>query len=313
MRIGLWGAPRSGKSTYLSALCIAAQRPVMGNDWSISGCDPASVDFLTESVKRFVREKDFPRPTRAHRTLSWRFEGTRHLDPGGRFSGLRRMLSASSARRIDDEFVVEMQDAPGESFGEGEEAKLADDVQNHLRKADGIVYVFDPIGNADLRTKSFDFYYDTLERLKATMREDGLMVGGRLPHFVSVCVTKFDHPDVFDAAMKAGIIYQEHEGAMPVVPSSIAPEFLRSLCQDDASRYVCTSLTSDFLPERVGYFATSAVGFHLDNGKFDLGSFSNVTPDGNHFRSAATPINVLEPIISLVRNVRKAREQGGTA
>ncbi|GHG01334.1 hypothetical protein GCM10017567_15690 [Amycolatopsis bullii] len=304
VRIGLWGAPRAGKTTYLSALRIAAQKPVMGYRWSLSGCDTASADFLNESVKRFVRDKDFPAPTRGYRTLSWRFEGTRHHPENGRFAKLRKKLSVGSPQEVDIEFIVQMQDAAGETFGEGEAAKHYDGVRSHLMNADGIVYVFDPIGNEEKATKSFDFYFETLERLKTGMREQGLLVGGKLPHFLSVCVTKFDHPAIFNAAMKAGIIYQEHEGAMPVVPSSIAPEFLRGLCRDEGSRWVCDTLESEFLPERVSYFATSAVGFHLSDGKFNLRNFSNVAPDGQHFLGAAMPINVLEPIISLHRRVR---------
>jgi hypothetical protein len=304
VRLGLWGAPRAGKTTYLSALRIAAQKPVLGYRWSLSGCDAASTQFLNESVKRFVRDKDFPVPSRGYRTLSWRFEGTRHHPENGRLAKLRKRFAVGSPQEVDIEFVVQMQDAAGEAFGERETAEHYDGVQSHLVNADGIVYVFDPIGNKEEGTKSFDFYFETLERLKAGMRERELLVGGKLPHFLSVCVTKFDHPEIFNAAMKAGIIFQEHEGAMPVVPSSVAPEFLRSLCRDEGSRWVCDTLASEFLPERVSYFATSAVGFHLNDGKFDLRNFSNVTPDGLHFHHAAMPINVLEPIISLHRRVR---------
>ncbi|WP_330270276.1 hypothetical protein OG205_23650 [Lentzea sp. NBC_00516] len=304
MRLGLWGAPRAGKTTYLSALRIAAQKPVGGYNWSISGCDPASVKFLKESVQRFVRDKDFPPATIGYRPLSWRFQGARHHEVESLFGRLRKKLSAGTSHEVTREFIVEMQDAAGESFGEDEAARQNTGVLDHLLNANGIVYVFDPIGNKEKGAGSFDFYYDTVDRLKEKMRELDMLAGSSLPHFVSVCVTKFDHPDIFDAAMKAGIIYQEHEGAMPVVPSSIAPEFLRSLCQDEGSRWVCDTLQSDFLPERVKYFATSSVGFHLNNGKFNLRDYSNVAEDGRHFLSAAAPINVLEPIISLADRVR---------
>lgn len=310
IRLGLWGAPRSGKTTYLNALRVAAQKPAMGYRWTISGCDAASTDFLNGSVKRFVRDKDFPMPTIGYGTLSWRFEASRHRSESSRFAKLLKRLSMSSPQEVDIEFVVELQDAAGEYFGEGYEVDHSAGVHNHLMNTNGIVYMFDPIGNREEETKSFDFYFDTLERLKSGMRQKGLLAGSKLPHFLSVCVTKFDHPEIFNAAMREGIIYQANESSMPVVPPSIAPEFLRSLCQDEGARWVCDSLESEFLPERIRYFATSAVGFHLSNGRFNLRNFSNMAPDGRHFLSAAEPINVLEPIISLERRVR---EQVGMA
>ncbi|MET9225738.1 hypothetical protein [Lentzea sp. NPDC003310] len=303
VRIGLWGAPRSGKTTYLSALSIATKEPVMGHRWSISGTDRASSVFLDESVKRFVRDKDFPKPTRGYGTLSWKFEGTRHRDHSGKLGKLGRILSGNSSD-IDLEFVLEMQDAAGEIFGERAAEEYHEGVMRHLMKADAIVYVFDPLLNEEADTKTFDFFFETLSRLKRGMRESGRLSGSRLPHFVAVCVTKFDDPKVFHAAMEEGIVSQEHEDSMPVVPASIAGEFLRKLCHDDGSNYVCDLLEQEFVPGRVQYFATSSVGFRLKNGRFDPQDFSNVTSDGLHFRSAAQPINVLEPVISLHRRVR---------
>lgn len=299
IRIGLWGAPRAGKTTYLNALNIAAQKPVMGYDWTISGCDEPSVEFLRGGVKRFVRDKKFPVATKAYQTYAWRFEGTRHRAARGRLG--RRMAKLFSEAHVDSEFIVELQDVSGEAYGEVMWEQY-EAVQNHLLNSQGIVYIFDPVGNEEERTNSFDFYYETIDRLKTRMRERGRLVGGRLPHYVSVCVTKFDHPQVFEAAMAAGHIYQADDGAMPEVPSKITAEFLRDLCRDDGTKYVCDSLENDFLRGRVEYFTTSSVGFHLTRGHFDRQDFTNASGDG--FRAAAHPINVLEPIISLARRIR---------
>ncbi|MGA6165985.1 hypothetical protein [Amycolatopsis magusensis] len=306
IRLGLWGAPRSGKTTYLSALRIAAQKPVMGYKWALSGCDDTSADFLDESVETFVVKRDFPSPTRGYRTLSWKFEGTKHREHRSKLGAFGNKLLGDHSHDINREFVVEMQDAAGEVFSKTASEQYYEDVQKHLMNADGIVYLFDPLLNKEAKTNSFDFFARTLSRLQRNMREQGRLAGSRLPHFVSVCVTKFDHPEIFQAAMKEGIIYQEHEDAMPVVPATIAPEFLRSLCHDAGSRWVCDQLQSEFLPDRVRYFAMSAVGFHLGHDRrFDLHDFSNIEPDGKHFRSTAIPVNVLEPIISLEQQVRR--------
>jgi hypothetical protein len=300
IRIGLWGAPRAGKTTYLNALTIAAQKPVMGHNWTISGCDPLSVHFLRGSIKRFIRDKKFPPPTKGYSTFAWRFEGTRYREPRGKV--FNRLNSVFGGARVDSEFIVELQDVAGEGYGE-EMAEQYEAVQSHLQEAQGIVYVFDPIGNSEGGINGFDFYYETVDRLKTAMRAEGKLVAGKLPHFVSVCVTKFDDPRVFAAAMDAAVIYQRDDNEMPEVPSKIAPEFLSSLCLDDGAKYVCESLKTDFLPGRVEYFATSSVGFRLNNGNFDRKNFTNATQDGG-FHAAAHPINVLEPIISLARRIR---------
>ena len=306
VRLGLWGAPRSGKTTYLSALRIAAQKPVMGYEWTISGRDDASADFLDEGVDRFVADLNFPVPSRGYSTLSWKFEGTRHREQRGRLAAMSKKFLGSRSEEIDREFVVEMQDAAGEIFGKEADERYFQGVQSHLMNAHGIIYLFDPLLHKEAKTKTYDFFARTLSRLQRGMREQGRLAGSRLPHFVSVCVTKFDHPEIFGAAMDHGLINQEHESAMPTVPTSVEPEFLRSLCDDTASRWVCDQFQSAFVPERVRYFATSAIGFHLghDN-RFDISNFSNIAPDGHHFLSAATPINVLEPIISLQEQVRR--------
>jgi hypothetical protein len=284
----------------LNALTIAAQKPVMGYEWTISGCDASSVEFLRGSVKRFVRDKRFPPPTKAYQTFAWRFEGKKHRAPRGKLA--KEMAKLFSQATVDTEFIVELQDVSGEAYGE-EMRQQYEAVQNHLLSSQGIVYVFDPIGGDEGKTNSFDFYYETIDRLKTTMRDRGLLVAGKLPHYVSVCVTKFDDPRIFEAAMGAGLISQRDDSAMPEVPPQIAPAFLRSLCRDDATKYVCDSLENDFLRGRVTYFTTSSIGFRLQDDRFDRKEFTNTSEPGS-FHVAAHPINVLEPIISLARRIR---------
>jgi hypothetical protein len=302
VRIGLWGSPRAGKTTYLGALRIATQHPVDGYRWAISGRNPASTKFIIEMGTRLVSRREFPPASQGVSDLEWNFEALQ-IGRGGWFADLLRRLGDTGPRRADVDFVVRLQDASGEAYGEQAAPQHAEDVLGHLAESKGIVYLFDPLGHSEEENSSFEYFFAALERLTERMRERGLLEGGMLPHYVSVCVTKFDDPFLFNAAMDAQLISQEHDGAMPKVPSEIASDFLESVCADDSVRFVCDDLKSRFLPDRVRYFAASSIGFRLgSDGRFDINDFANVTEDGK-IRTAPKPINVLEPIISLHRRI----------
>ncbi|WP_067538216.1 hypothetical protein [Nocardia crassostreae] len=307
IRIAVWGAPRAGKTTYLSALRRAAQDPVDGNEWTISGRDDASTEFLITGVKRVLSNFEYPGPTTAVRLLAWKFQGmTHHERNTGWWARLRNWM-LDSTRDADVEFILEVQDVPGEVYAGATEHQrhlLHDNVVERLLRAQGIVYLFDSVGAAEADTNSFDYYFETVERLRKRAVEQNLLVAnGRLRHHVSVCVTKLDKAAVFDAAMAAEVVYRSSDDAVPQVPKEFAAELFNRLCGDTGSHFVAKQLANDFLPGRVKYFVTSASGFHLDGGVFDRADFTNDTEDGRRLRSVAAPINVLEPIISLHRRI----------
>lgn len=308
IRIGLWGSPRSGKTTYLAALRIAAHEPVSGYDWVVSGRNPASQDFIIDKVNELVDKLAFPIPTVGVNELEWNFQGNRERRAGNWLARLFDRLTASGAGESDIEFIVHLQDAAGETYGETASRAQVESLMHHLMHADGIVYLFDPIGNAEEELTSFKFFFATLERLAAQLRAEGRLERGRLPHDISVCVTKFDDPAIFQAAMEAHVVYQVEPGSIPNVPPEIAGDFLDSICEDDRSRFVLQSLRKSFLPERIQYFATSSIGFRVDPRRgFDFASCANVDENGK-LLSAPTPINTLEPIISLAERIRRRLE-----
>ena len=69
-RIGLWGAPGSGKTTYLAALQIAVNR-AQDRNLMIFGVDDSSTDFLVENTAMLTRERRFPAATALQQQLSW--------------------------------------------------------------------------------------------------------------------------------------------------------------------------------------------------------------------------------------------------
>ncbi|MFI9387546.1 hypothetical protein [Kutzneria sp. NPDC052558] len=311
IRIGLWGSPRSGKTTYLAALRVAALDAVGGYDWVVSGRNRASQEFIIDKVNQLVDKLEFPPPTLGVNELAWNFHGNRESRAGNWFARLIERMTANGSGDPDMDFEVHLQDAAGETYGDKALREHFDSMMRHLMHAHGIVYLFDPIGNSQEDVTSFKFFFSTLEHLSARMRDEGMLERGLLPQDVSVCVTKFDDPGVLKAAMQAGVVYQENEGAIPRVPPEIAADFLASICVDDRSRLVLNSLKKYFQKDRIRYFATSSIGFHVDPKRgFDFDDLTNVdTTDGvPKLRSAPNPINTLEPIISLAQRIQRRLE-----
>ncbi|UYM23059.1 hypothetical protein NQP46_02360 [Streptomyces albus] len=209
IRIGLWGAPRSGKTTYLAALPLAAMQHQRhhGGGWHISGMTEEANAYLSQGMDLLTRQRAFPEATMGVREIAWSVQGPRKkrkLGPGRR-----------------PNFVLDIQDAAGEVYGDGhpQQAQLV----SLLARSHGLIYLFDPLGDAQRATESFNFLHSALTLLTAQVRNRGGLVDGRLPHHVSVCVAKFDHPGIFQPAAEAGWVTQDHEGAqLPASPRSAA-------------------------------------------------------------------------------------------
>jgi hypothetical protein len=312
VRLGLWGAPLSGKTTFLASLTMAVQEPVRGYSWRMSGRDDPSTKFIIDTATDFVEHREFPDATKTLSTLRWKITGVVETPKRRRF---RRVKAHSEP---DVSFVFEVLEAPGGATANRVDAPFRAEVQEHLRSAKGIVYLFDPVAAAtagENDPSSFTFFFAMLQRLTSSMDRSDELVQGHLPHYVAVCVTKFDDPLIFKPAMKAGYVVQSTSDSLPQVPEHLAEEYFRFVGKDDRSKRVRQLLGRYFLPERVRYFATSAAGFHLDeNGAFVVGDFENTRADEAHpgrklLRSAPSPINVLEPIVWLERQVSGRSER----
>jgi hypothetical protein len=306
VRIGLWGAPRTGKSTYLAALPVAAmqhQRHGRGN-WLIGGMSAEANEFLNDGVEALTIDRRFPDTTLGIQTLSWSFQGEE--EPGG-FRRRGRQVS----------FVLDVQDASGEVFDRTKPLHQA--AVDHLARSQGLIYLFDPLGDANEYSRSMRYFFATVNELNSRMRDTGGHHRGRLPHHVSVCVTKFDHPEIFKPAVEAGYVTQDSTGSrLPRVPAEHAERFFDWVCNDfrgASARTVRDGLAAYFHPERISYYATSAIGFRLNpQHLFDYRNYLNVeTVDGvARIVTAPEPINVLEPLIDLERRMRTRGRTGRT-
>ncbi|MFB6988909.1 MULTISPECIES: hypothetical protein [unclassified Streptomyces] len=309
VRIGLWGAPRSGKTTYLAALPIAAmQQQRYGRpNWVIGGMNPESNEFLSDGVTQLSIQRVFPDATVGLRSLSWSFQG-------------EATSSGAFRRRVREVgFVLETQDVTGEAYRGDEENALRRRVLDQLADSQGLVYLFDPLLDAQRATESLNFLFSTLNELNSRVRDAGGLHRNRLPHHVSICVTKFDHPDVFRPAVEAGWVTQDSVGSqLPGVPTEQAARFFQWMCDDfrgSTARLVRDGLSNYFHPERISYYATSAIGFRLNPQHiFDYSNYLNVeSVDGvPRICTSPVPINVLEPLTELENRIHDRKPKWRT-
>jgi hypothetical protein len=328
-RIGLWGAPESGKTTFLAALRVAVDRGE--SDWWLYGSNDASTDFLTDMTHQLVRRKQFPAATVAlPPSLQWVFRGEREVRRKTRL-GLSRterevtailldlldapggMFRGSSSRRSKAGLSGKVQfggddgDDPGRAAGSDEERLL-----DHLASCDGLIYLFDPTRERS-RRDSYDYFQRTVMQL--AQRAASRSRDRYLPHHLAVCITKFDHPHVYGPAYRLG--YADNtttDEGFPTVPDGLAAELFTRLCEYDVENSAVLldkGIKTLFSPDRTRYFMTSAVGFYLDPKvrRFQPAQPWNVIeetgPGGDTTRilGAVHPINVLEPLVWLATTV----------
>jgi hypothetical protein len=304
--ITMLGAQQTGKTTFLGALQLALlRRPALG--WSLVGENEASAQALVEFVDAMTDEHIFPKPTTDIADYKWALEAEL---PGAikewHWWGFRRR----------DQYVsipLDLVDAPGESadsrqmYGRASSRLL---IENLARSA-GIVLFFDPISEFG-RGDAFRHMYGVLTQLRTLLQHRG-----RLPHYVAVCITKFDEIPVFEAAQKLRVVeYDPYPPEFPAVPDQYAREFFTRLVRvskSDSAGLMLPMLEQTFRPERIKFFVTSAIGFYVDAQLevFDPEDYQNHIPREHpggldYIRGGIYPINVVEPVLWLSRNVAEA-------
>jgi hypothetical protein len=324
-KIGLWGSTGSGKTTYLAALRHAVSHPdPSSGKWVIYPLDSRSERMMTDFSHRLVQTRQFPEPTElgAISSLRWEFLGDL---TGSRFVPRRRL-----GRRVPTEarFVLDLIDVSGEAFGHAPADRnvpphVVDGALDHLAQSQGLIYLFDPIAERHERTAT-DYLDRTLTQLAGKIRREEAhrMVGPHLPHYISVCVTKFDHPRLFQQARRAGLVNYGLDG-MPRVLNEHAEAFFNALCNGDfwderdeqsyaSAAWVRRQLQTYFRPDRIRYYVSSSIGFRTPPGwdpaaskrpgwEFNPQDFANVHESNGvvRIRGPIHPINVLEPLVAL--------------
>ena len=149
--------------------------------------------------------------------------------------------------------------------------------------------------------------------------------GGRLPHYVAVCVTKFDEVAVYEAARELGLIELDGDDQyeFPRVSDEDTRTLFLKLCEASGSgnaEMVIHALEQYFYPDHIKYFVTSAIGFYLNprTRHFDEDDWQNVVPNERpkdkegsppakwkptRIRGGVYPINIVEPVRWLCQKV----------
>jgi hypothetical protein len=315
----MWGAVGCGKTTFLASLYIAVNRSEQ--DLNIFGVDDTSTEFMVENNRMLTNEHRFPDATEQVGSYSWTMNMTTVVEP----PKASRFRQAPPPVAVPTQFNIDLRDAPGGFFasepiapvaqsrldlGDGAPAAAPDptDMMDYLAGCEGLLLLIDPVRERRYGD-AHEYFQGTLLRM-AQRRLARMPPGAKLPHYVAVCITKFDHPEVYGFARMNGFrTYDENDDYLfPRVHSDDAQSFFRELCDSDMSDadLICNGLAKFFQPERIRYFVTSAIGFYVrGGGRFREDDHDNaIEQDGTvKIRGRIHPINVLEPVLWLGSSV----------
>lgn len=302
--IAMWGAPGSGKTTLLAALSVALNR--RDDDWKIVGQNPESSAYLTDMTSALTSGKEFPEASTILETYQWALIGPA---PTGLFQ--RRSKRGSTM------IGLTMVDAPGGHFAPGKRTgrpggaeERQEELMANLTQSRGIVFLFDPIREFEVGD-AYDHLHGPLNRLAEKMLESGQFEGGKLPHHIAVCITKFDDPRVLQTAQKQRLLSPDLDDKyqFPKVAVEDARELFRELSRVSATgsaEMVMNALDKFFHRDRIRFYVTSSIGFYLDQHTetFDWNDYLNLVPDeadkaALRIRGPVYPINVVEPMLWL--------------
>lgn len=269
VKIGIWGGPRSGKTTYIAALRTASNDPseesrIAHGRWAVHGVG-ASIIYLSD-MNEELEEGSFPPSTVAQHPYEFEIVGT---PSESIVKQLPRFFSrfVGTPERIS--FTIHFLDVPGEEFRSIRDPE--NELWTNLADCDGLVYLFDPSAKRNFRylVRGIDFIRQ-LEKAKGRLYDE------RLRQFIAVCISKLDLPVVFDKLDAAGLIEPSLSSEEP--ESSVMPFVTdaRRALQVVADSNTVGTLEKDFHEDRVNYFAISSVGFYQETpGVFNRNDFRN--------------------------------------
>ena len=306
--IALWGAPGSGKTTFLSALSIALDDGKYG--YTVVADNDASETLLIEANLALVQDHEFPSATQSINYLQWSLHGRRQRAvPNGRGFEMANEAHTITLKLVDPAGQLTL---PG-GLAVAERRQLI----GALANAGGIIFMIDPIREFE----KGDAYATTsglIAQLTRQVVSTTTDFDRKLPHYVAICITKFDEPRVLATAASLKVLRYEEEDPFrfPRVADSDAQQLLASLFSVSHGGYgdrMLNSLTQYFHADRVRFFVTSAVGFYVsqETGRFDKDNPQNVVkaaPGPDKFpqaqiRGPIYPINVVEPILWLAEHI----------
>lgn len=301
----MWGAPGTGKTTFLGVLDIALNRGDYGI--TMTGANEASMEVLIEMTESISEHREFPPATDSIDTFKW---------------DLYTVQSPQSSAP-PEKITLKLTDPSGElmknmPLSDPTRKKLIDEIVDSA----GILFMFDPIREFD-QGDAFSTTNGLLKQLMGAYSSNPKAnFKGRLPHYVAVCITKFDEPRILETARALNILRRDSRDphGTPWVHNNDARKLLDSLAQVSSSgdaEMTVKALNNHFYPDRVQYFVTSAVGFYVNpkTKKFDIDDPQNLVKDKTdpnnsaRIRGSVRPINIVEPVLWLSEQIAQSRPE----
>ncbi|TDV40975.1 TRAFAC clade GTPase domain-containing protein [Actinophytocola oryzae] len=295
----LFGAPQSGKTTLLAALETAATN----NGRSFTPEPGPSTDFFTKLRTAMAPPKRFlPDRTELPDTLHITFGPRRAARPRPVDLAFRLRIMDVAGRVTRDEEAGEAPSAEREAFIE------------FLAACDGILFLVDPRRESEREQRDTNRHFrSALTRLAQRTGLHGM------PRHVALCVTMLDHDPLLRRAAEAGFVTQDpHPPHLPRVRDRHARDFFEWLShwpEQGGAREMHEALLAAFGEDAISYFVCSSVGFRLHDGRavaMDRGreNWQNISPSGDRHKllGPMNPVNVLEPVETLVARVLEERD-----
>ena len=292
--IVLWGAPGSGKTTYLAALGTALSSTVP--PWTLTCTDSASRQMITGLQQELLARGRFPTPTAEPTGL--------RVEIAGPFQGGTSLLSRTPAQRAV-RIGLSILDPAGEVFGPDSHYPV-DQTVNELARAEGVMFFFDPIREQECGD-SYEYFLTMIAELMQMMGGQSRgSADSKLPHRIAVCTTKLDDPRVYSAASSLNSLKSDQNG-MPTVAEELSEEFFETLCRTTnggAAMYLRKAIRQHFHESRTRYFTISSAGFYLDSSlQFNPDDYTNVikteTGTAGLRGRYIIPVNLVAPLIWL--------------
>ncbi|MYW04347.1 hypothetical protein [Streptomyces sp. SID3343] len=295
-RIALWGAPKSGRTTFLGVLDQASEencRTVeqVGSQghrapgWKVLGEDQATLDFLTEARRRTTgRQGLFPERRKGLVRYRYLFRRRPRFEPWARISDRSRFVAT----------VVDLPDLAAEHPAQ---------VRTEFDACTGLIYLFDPVPEAAEQLAEDLAAFEKVLKEAARQQQYKMSADQLLPQELAICVTKIDDSGLFLAARRAGRVELDKGGRIRVPD----PEGFFRWATDSTERPVNPAagrlaklLTDTFDPARTRFYATSAAGFRAFPGhRVDPERCRNVGPRPARIEGRPRPQGIIEPILAM--------------